>query len=91
MRDDHRVTRRSVLGALSALGAAAATGALALPGRATAQALGVQETVDAGLKRMLSGRPIKDGGGLVKLDIPLIAENGSRLRRYPWDMNKNRV
>jgi sulfur-oxidizing protein SoxY len=77
MRDDHRVTRRSVLGALGVLGAAAATGALAGPGRATAQALGMQETVDAGLKRVLGGRPIKDGGGLIKLDIPLIAENGA--------------
>jgi sulfur-oxidizing protein SoxY len=37
----------------------------------------MQETVDAGLKRVLGGRPIKDGGGLIKLDIPLIAENGA--------------
>ena len=77
MTDDLGVTRRSVLGALGALGAAAATGALALPGRATAQALGMQETVDAGLKRVFGGRPIKDGSGLIKLEIPLIAENGA--------------
>ena len=77
MREDHWVTRRSVLGTLGALGAAAATGALAGPGLATAQALGMQETVDAGLKRVFGGRPIKDGGGLIKLDIPLIAENGA--------------
>ena len=77
MHDDHRVTRRSVLGTLGALGAAAATGALARPGLATAQTLGMQETVEAGLKRVFGGRPIKDAGGLVKLDIPLIAENGA--------------
>ena len=77
MHDDHGVTRRSVLGAIGGLGAAAATGALAWPDRATAQALGAQETVDAGLKRVFGGRLIKDGGGLIKLDIPLIAENGA--------------
>jgi sulfur-oxidizing protein SoxY len=77
MRGDRWVTRRSVLGAIGALGAAAATGALALPGRATAQALGMQETVDAGLKRVFGGRPIKDGSGLIKLEVPLIAENGA--------------
>lgn len=74
---DRRVTRRSVLGTLGVLGAAAATGTLGAPGQATAQALGVQETVDAGLKRVFGGRPLKDGGGIVKLDIPLIAENGA--------------
>jgi sulfur-oxidizing protein SoxY len=77
MRGEHGVTRRSVLGAIGALGAAATTGALARPGRATAQALGMQETVDAGLKRVFGGRPIKDGSGLIKLEIPLIAENGA--------------
>jgi sulfur-oxidizing protein SoxY len=77
MTDERGMTRRSVLGALGALGVAAATGALALPDRATAQALGMQETVDAGLKRVFGGRPFKDGSGIIKLDIPLIAENGS--------------
>jgi sulfur-oxidizing protein SoxY len=73
----HRMTRRSVLGTLGVLGAAAATGVLVAPGRATAQALGVQEPVEAGLKRVFGGRPIKDGAGFIKLDIPLIAENGA--------------
>ena len=77
MTEDQGVTRRSVLGALGVLGAAAVTGALAVPGGAAAQALGMQETVDAGMKRVFGGRPIKDGGGLIKLDIPLIAENGA--------------
>ena len=63
-----RVTRRAVVGGLGALGA---------PRAASAQALGVQEPVDAALKRVFGGRPLKDGSSLIKLDIPLIAENGA--------------
>ena len=77
MTEDQGVTRRSVLGALGVLGAAAVTGTLAVPGGAAAQALGMQETGDAGMKRVFGGRPIKDASGLIKLDIPLIAENGA--------------
>ena len=71
------VTRRAVVGGLSALGAVAAVGELAGPRPASAQALGMQETVDAAMKRVFGGRAIKDGSGLIKLDIPLIAENGA--------------
>ena len=71
------VTRRAVVGGLGALGAAAAAGALAGPRRASAQALGMQESVEAAMKRVFGGRAIKDGSGLIKLDIPLIAENGA--------------
>ena len=74
--DPAGVTRRSVLGTLGALGAAAAAGALA-PRPAAAQSLGQQETVEAAMKRLFGTRPIKDGIALVKLDIPLIAENGA--------------
>jgi sulfur-oxidizing protein SoxY len=74
------ITRRRMLGTLGAFGAAAATGALARPGSAAAQglpALGAQESVADGLKRIFGSRPMKDGSGIVRLDIPLIAENGS--------------
>jgi sulfur-oxidizing protein SoxY len=71
------VTRRAVIGGIGVLGAAAAAGALAAPRRAEAQALGMQESVEAAMKRVFGGRPIKDGSGLIKLDIPLIAENGA--------------
>jgi sulfur-oxidizing protein SoxY len=71
------MTRRAVVGGLGALGAATAVGALASPRPASAQALGMQESVEAALKRVFGGRPIKDGSGLIKLDIPLIAENGA--------------
>jgi sulfur-oxidizing protein SoxY len=65
-----------MLEALGLLGVAATT-ALSLPARVSAQALGGQESVQEGLKRLFGARPIKDGGGVVKLDIPLIAENGA--------------
>ena len=73
------VTRREVLGALGAAGVAvAAGGAVALaPQAARAQALGQNEPVEAALRRVFGGRPMKDGSSLVKLDIPLIAENGA--------------
>ena len=70
-------TRRSVLRTLGTLGTAAAVGALVAPRRAGAQALGQQETVEAAMKRVFGTRPVKDGSALVKLDVPLIAENGA--------------
>jgi sulfur-oxidizing protein SoxY len=39
--------------------------------------LGPEETVDATLKRLFAGRPIKDGASSITLDLPLIAENGA--------------
>jgi sulfur-oxidizing protein SoxY len=76
---DHDATRRRVLGVLGTLGAAAATGALSLarPRAAEAQQLGGQESVQDGLRRVFGGRPMKDGAGMVKLEVPLIAENGA--------------
>ena len=71
------VTRRAVVGGLSALGVVATVGALGSPRPAAAQALGMQESVDAALKRVFGGRPIKSGSALIKLDVPLIAENGA--------------
>ena len=71
------VTRRAVLGALAMAGAAA-SGVLGLrPAPAAAQALGMNEPLDVALKRVFGGRPMKDGAGMIKLDIPLIAENGA--------------
>jgi sulfur-oxidizing protein SoxY len=77
---DREMTRRTVLGALGIAGVAAASGgAVALGGAepAAAQALGQNEPLDAALKRVFGGRPMKDGSGMIKLDIPLIAENGA--------------
>jgi sulfur-oxidizing protein SoxY len=71
------LTRRAVLRTLSAVGAAAASGVSLTPRPAAAQALGQNEPVDGALKRVFGGKPMKDGSGMVKLDIPLIAENGA--------------
>ena len=74
-----KISRRVVLQALGAVGAAAVSGSftLGLPVRAAAQTLGQQESVQDGLKRIFGARPMKDGSGLVKLDVPFIAENGA--------------
>jgi sulfur-oxidizing protein SoxY len=69
-----------MLTALGALGAAAAAGLPGRPGRASAQAppaLGAQEPVEQALRRLFGGRPLRDGTGAVKLELPLIAENGA--------------
>jgi sulfur-oxidizing protein SoxY len=71
---DHGMTRRTALGVL----AVAASGAVTLRGAAAAEApLGQNEPLDAALKRVFGGRTMKDGAGMIKLDIPLIAENGA--------------
>jgi sulfur-oxidizing protein SoxY len=77
--NEHAISRRTMLGTLGVLGAAAATGAMTVgaPQPAAAQQFGQQENVQDALKRLFGARPIKDGSALVKLDIPLIAENGA--------------
>jgi sulfur-oxidizing protein SoxY len=78
MGDADGLTRRRVLGALAVAGVAAATGAVVLrPGTVEGQALGQNEPVDAALKRVFGGKAMKDGSGMIKLDVPLIAENGA--------------
>jgi len=77
MAEARGVTRRAVLGALGAVGVAAAAGVGLTPRRAGAQALGQSESVEAALKRVFGGKAMKDGSGMIKLDIPLIAENGA--------------
>ena len=77
-----RLTRRALLQALGAAGlcslAAPDPGILTLalaqgnPGR-----LEPEETVDATMKRLFGTQPIKDGSSVIKLDLPLIAENGA--------------
>jgi sulfur-oxidizing protein SoxY len=71
------VTRRTVLRTLGALAVAATARVTLAPRPAAAQTFGQNETVEAALKRIFGGKPIKDGSGMIKLDIPLIAENGS--------------
>jgi sulfur-oxidizing protein SoxY len=71
------VTRRAVLSGLGAVGAAAMAGVAVTPRPAAAQTFGQNESVEAALKRLFGGKLIKDGSALIKLDVPLIAENGA--------------
>jgi len=75
--DHHRVSRRTALLSLSALGVAAAGGIMMMPRSASAQALGQNESVEDAIKRLFGGKPMRDGAAAVKLDVPLIAENGA--------------
>jgi sulfur-oxidizing protein SoxY len=76
MTEDYTVTRRT---ALRMLGGLAVAGGLAagVPGTAQAQALGQNESVQDAIKRLFGGKPIKDGAAVIKLELPLIAENGA--------------
>ena len=77
------VSRRVVLQALGLLGVSVAAAPFlgGGPGTAAGQgnlaALQPEEKVDATLKRLFGGRPIKDGSNMIKMDLPLIAENGA--------------
>ena len=78
MGEDQLVTRRELLGTLGALGVVAAGGFV--PGAARtahAQALGQNESVQETMKRFFGDKAIKDGSALIKLELPLIAENGA--------------
>jgi sulfur-oxidizing protein SoxY len=79
MTNERRVTRRTLLRTLGALGVVAAGGGVVPSGLppANAQALGQNESVQETLKRLFGDRPIRDGAAAIKLDLPLIAENGS--------------
>ena len=78
MTDDQLMTRREALGTLGALGVLAAGGVVgSTPGTAHGQALGQNESVQDTMKRFFGDKPIKDGSAIIKLDLPLIAENGA--------------
>ena len=75
-------TRRAwlrVMGAVSVTGLVGSV--LRAPRLASAQGnlanLGPEEPVGATMKRLFGGRPIKDGGASINLELPLIAENGA--------------
>ena len=75
-------SRRSVLRAAGWLGLAALTARASLrPSPASAQGmpkdLVPEERVEDTMKRLFGSRTIKDGAGAIKLDLPLIAENGA--------------
>lgn len=77
-----RLTRRTLFRVLGALGLGSLSAPyLGVPLPALAQSnlgsLQPEESVDATMKRLFGARPIKDGSSAIKLDLPLIAENGA--------------
>ncbi len=75
-------TRRTVLRTMGGLGIASLIGStLGIPRPAAGQGnlanLGPEETVDVTMKRLFAGRAIKDGSSAIKIELPLIAENGA--------------
>ena len=76
------VTRRRALGVLGIAGLAGVAGPVVGGTRpASAQgnlaSLGPEESVELTMKRLFGGRPIKDGAAAIKIEMPLIAENGA--------------
>jgi sulfur-oxidizing protein SoxY len=75
------IGRRALLRGLVGLGGSVAL--VGRPGAARAQGklanLEPEEPVAATMKRLFGERPIKDAGGAIKLDLPLIAENGAQV------------
>ena len=79
-------TRRGLLRALGLLGVSGLAGRVwnetgtahaQTQGPGSLASLGPEEPVDATMKRLFGARPIKDGSSAVKLDLPIIAENGA--------------
>jgi sulfur-oxidizing protein SoxY len=77
MKDRFLMSRRQALKALGALSVGAAALAPARSARAQTPTFGQSESVQDAMKRLFGGKTIKDGSAVIKLDIPLIAENGS--------------
>lgn len=76
------LTRRMLLRVLGGLGLGSlAPPLLRVPRPALAQghlgSLQPEESVEATMKRLFGARPIKDGSSVIKLELPLIAENGA--------------
>ncbi|HET7874168.1 MAG TPA: thiosulfate oxidation carrier protein SoxY [Methylomirabilota bacterium] len=77
-----RITRRALLGGAGIAGLLGLwLPLLGMPERACAQGnlanLGPEEPVETTLKRLFGGRTIKDGSAVIKMELPLIAENGA--------------
>ena len=78
------ITRRALLRALGLLGlsglfvAGETRGANAqTQGPGSLTSLGPEEPVEATMKRLFGSRAIKDGSSAIKLELPIIAENGA--------------
>jgi sulfur-oxidizing protein SoxY len=81
MLSTNHLSRRTLLRALAVLGLPGVWTPLLAPRAARAQgnlgALQPEETIEATLKRLFGNRSIADAAGAIKLELPLIAENGA--------------
>lgn len=81
--EGHSVSRRAVMRTLGILGFSLGAMPFILGNPRSARGQGnlgslqPEENVDATLRRLFGNRAIKDGSNVMKLDIPLIAENGA--------------
>ena len=71
------LTRRAWLGGAATV--AVAAGARPHPARAQGRLanLAPEEPIAATMQRLFGARPIKDGGALISIEMPLIAEDGA--------------
>lgn len=82
MREANRRSRRRTMKLLAttAMAAGALSLGLGLPGEVRAQGLGMpkpDESVADTLTRLFGGRPLQPAGDRLKIDAPIIAENGA--------------
>lgn len=75
MRETNGISRRTVLRTLGGL--ALGVGAGLFTSKSAWAEAPPEETVDATIARLFGGRTIADGSGMMKLELPPIAENGA--------------
>jgi sulfur-oxidizing protein SoxY len=76
---DPRVTRRELLAAAAAAGMACAWPWNESEAQGFLANLAPEEPVEATLKRLFAGRPIREGSAVMTLEAPLIAEDGGNV------------
>src|SRR5207244_5111097 len=76
---DPRVTRRELLAAAAAAGVACAWPWDEAEAQGFLANLAPEEPVEATLKRLFAGRPVRDGSAVMTFEAPLIAEDGGNV------------
>ena len=74
-----RVTRRKLLAAAAAAGVACAFPRHESDAQGFLANLAPEEAVEATLKRLFPGRPLRDGAAVMTFEAPLIAEDGGNV------------
>src|SRR5256885_12820930 len=76
---DPRVTRRELLAAAAAAGVACAWPWDEAEAQGFLANLAPEEPVEATLKRLFAGRPVRDGSAVMTFEAPLLAEDGGNV------------